>query len=365
MKKITLCLSGLLGIVTLSTAQISIASSDFANVGDTLYYGSDTTDVTSGIALESGTNRTWNISSAARNEVKSCVFLNPGSSPITAPANITHVMVDGDVQNTRFLNISSSVMETVLANPMSAFLGGEAFIRLKSLTFPATYLTQIRDTFKTQQIVPAGMIGLSSLADSIRATLTVKLHNLCDGWGTLITPIDSYPVLRFRNRVTVDVKLEGKKNVLPLWVNIPLSSLPVPVPSNETTTNIIWVHNNGKYFLAEATLKTNDETVQTNLRYQIPKPLASGIARNELATLNASVFPNPTSGLLTIQAELLPNQNYKLLISDITGRIVKEEQISSSSDKLLMNVNDLKNGIYYLKITNGTSESNLKFVVAK
>lgn len=365
MKKQLLVFGALIGSAISSSAQITVTQSDFAQVGDTIYYGYDTTDATSGLYLESGSSRTWNIANAKKDEVRMCYFLSPNNSPVPAPTNITHVLVDGDVQNTQFINLTSSLMETVLPNPMAAFTGGEQFIRLTSLTFPATYMMQVRDTFKTVQVLPAAMLGLSSLADSIRITFTIKLHNLCDGWGTLTTPTGSYPSLRFKNTVNVDFKIEGKKNILPVWITIPLSSLPFQLPSNQNNVSFIWVHENGKYFLAEATMIADDETTQDEIRYQVPKQaITTGLFNASLANLELQAYPNPAIDELIINANL-SNENYQMTVSDITGRVLSAQTISGQLKSHTIDTKSLNNGIYFVKVSGRNGESTIKFVVSK
>jgi hypothetical protein len=248
---------------------------------------------------------------------------------------------------------------------MAAFTGGEQFIRLTSLTFPATYMMQVRDTFKTVQVLPAAMLGLSSLADSVRITFTIKLHNLCDGWGTLTTPTGSYPSLRFKNTVNVDFKIEGKKNILPVWITIPLSSLPFQLPSNQNNVSFIWVHENGKYFLAEATMIADDETTQDEIRYQVPKQaITTGLFNASLANLELQAYPNPAIDELFINANL-SNENYQMTVSDITGRVLSTQTITGQLKSHTIDTKSLNNGIYFVKVSGRTGESTIKFVVSK
>lgn len=367
MKKLLLLTLTSLGGAASALAQITINATDFAQVGDTLYYAYDTNLVSTSIVLESGSGRRWDMSNAIKNEVKPTYFLNPANSPIPAPTNITHVLVEGDAQNTQFINLSNTQMETVFPNPMAAFTGGEEFIRLKSLTFPATYLMQVRDTFKTVQVLPASTIGIpATIADSVRITFTIKLHNLCDAWGTLITPVDSYPSLRFKNTVNIDFKIEGKKNLVPIWITIPSSSLPFELPSNQDNVSFIWVHQNGKYFLAEATMAPDDETTQQEFRYQTPKPEnTTGLLNHSIGSIETNVFPNPANNELTIDAKLKSTETYQLMVSDLMGRVIKTETISGQSTQIKVNVSILENGVYFAKLSNNTSVANIKFVVSK
>lgn len=364
-KLLLLTLTSLCGAAS-ALAQITINATDFAQVGDTLYYAYDTNLVSTSIVLESGSGRRWDMSNAMKNEVKPTYFLNPANSPIPAPTNITHVLVEGDAQNTQFINLSNTQMETVFPNPLAAFTGGDAFVRLKTLSFPSTYLSQVRDTFKSVQVLPASLLGISGIADSVRITFTVKLHNICDAWGTLITPVDSYPTIRFKNTVNIDFKIDGKKNPFPVWVPIPTSSLPFELPSNQDNVSLIWVHQNGKYFLAESTLVPDDDGTQEEFRYQTPKPdNTTGLLNRTLGSIETNVYPNPANNELTIDAKLKSTETYQLEVSDLMGRVIKTETISGQSTQIKVNVSILENGVYFAKLSNNTSVANIKFVVSK
>lgn len=365
MKKQLLLFSLGLGLTGLAHAQITINQSDFAQAGDSIYYGYDTTNVSSNLASEGGTNRTWDFSNAAKDLTSLTRFLNPNQSPVPAPQDITHVIVDGDAQDVNFINLSSSMMETIFPNPAATFLGGEQFIRLKTITFPATYLTQVRDTFLSKVVVPASMLGIDALADSVRITFTVKLYNRCDGWGNLKTPTGTYASLRFKNEVTIDFKFEGKKNLIPIWFTIPTSSLPLPFPSNQVNTSYIWVHQNGKYFLGEADMVTDDAGTMDEFRYQIPAPSNNGVSGYSMNTLAVQAYPIPANQSLTLNIGAIVNTNYTITVTDITGKQISQTQVSGiSGESINIPTHHLNNGVYLMNITGAGKQANIRFVVS-
>lgn len=365
MKKQLLIISLGLALPCLAAAQITINQSDFAQAGDSIYYGYDTTNVSSNLGSEGGTNRVWDFSSAAKDMTSLTRFLSPNQSPIPAPQDITHVIIDGEAQDASFINLSSSLLETVFPNPAATFIGGEQFIRLKSITFPATYLTQVRDTFSSKVVVPAATLGIGSLADSVRITFTVRLFNRCDGWGNLKTPTGTYASLRFKNEVTIDFKFEGKKNIVPIWFTIPTSSLPLPFPSNQVNTGYIWVHQNGKYFLGEASMVTDDANTLDEFRYQIPAPVNNGLNNYGENTLNVSVYPVPANDRLTINFnEALPNGT-QVDIYNLTGKLVysSNEALKNNGNQLSISTAAFDSGIYFLHMKGDNKEAKLKFTI--
>ena len=60
-----------------------------------------------------------------------------------------------------------------------------------------------------------------------------------------------------------------------------------------------------------------------------------------------SVYPNPTKGIITIQAsdEIV---NHKLLITDITGRLIQEDRVTNS--RMTLDLGNLPKGMYLISI---------------
>lgn len=75
------------------------------------------------------------------------------------------------------------------------------------------------------------------------------------------------------------------------------------------------------------------------------------LKRNELREL--SVFPNPTSGLLTVQ---LPKQSsdMSIRVMDQLGREMFPQSTEQKFSKVILDVSNLETGMYYLELSNGS-----------
>jgi hypothetical protein len=96
----------------------------------------------------------------------------------------------------------------------------------------------------------------------------------------------------------------------------------------------------------------NSGTVSSSITYCV-----TGIEENELAEVK--IYPNPSNGNLFIKS--LTNSNFKISITDVTGKIVLEQKNVSE-----INLNQ-PNGIYFLKITDlqsGNSKTE-KLIIQK
>ncbi len=78
-----------------------------------------------------------------------------------------------------------------------------------------------------------------------------------------------------------------------------------------------------------------------------------------------TVFPNPSHSSLTVQCtQPVQGLEKKALLYNIFGQVVKEEVFSAGSDKLTVDINDIPDGVYFLKVeTEERSIGVLKVVV--
>lgn len=75
-----------------------------------------------------------------------------------------------------------------------------------------------------------------------------------------------------------------------------------------------------------------------------------------------SLYPNPAQQQLTINSSQLPISN--LQVNNLLGETVLEQQ-GNNSGKAVLNVADLADGVYILKIASGSSTYHTKFMVNK
>jgi hypothetical protein len=84
----------------------------------------------------------------------------------------------------------------------------------------------------------------------------------------------------------------------------------------------------------------------------------TGLNNNLASFIGAVVYPNPTTGLFTIE---LNNGSVKTIqVMDLTGRIVLAN--TSSNDKIDFNISNLANGVYFVKVQSNNSVEVIKIV---
>ncbi len=79
------------------------------------------------------------------------------------------------------------------------------------------------------------------------------------------------------------------------------------------------------------------------------------ISVNDLNTFKASIYPNPTNDLLTVEA----NGKYTLKIVDITGKIIYTTEMNNSMN---IDMTGYNAGIYFISLTNDNKTENYKIL---
>ena len=77
------------------------------------------------------------------------------------------------------------------------------------------------------------------------------------------------------------------------------------------------------------------------------------------------VFPNPASDLIAIQIGDLVKSDLKIELFDITGRLIKSNQINAGQTITYFDVQDIYNGTYLVKITDGKDTISKKIIIDK
>ena len=74
------------------------------------------------------------------------------------------------------------------------------------------------------------------------------------------------------------------------------------------------------------------------------------------------IYPNPASDVLNINYDLLDKQNAQLSIIDLTGKVIVMTEINNSKGLKQIDVYELANGIYFLKINIDGHSETIKFI---
>jgi hypothetical protein len=132
----------------------------------------------------------------------------------------------------------------------------------------------------------------------------------------------------------------------------------------------------------------NDATIQNNsifyfvdnsilpkqfYRIKILKQNGAALFSNIIKVLNSidandfefSVFPNPSSDFVAVQALGLVRQNVKLTLYSSDGKLIKQSQIVQGSTMGYFDLQTVYDGEYFLKISNENIEVTKKIIIKK
>ena len=79
----------------------------------------------------------------------------------------------------------------------------------------------------------------------------------------------------------------------------------------------------------------------------------------------ANLFPNPTKNNATLNINILAKENYSIAIYDLQGKLITsifEGEITPQQKTFRINLDNQKNGIYFIKIVTQTQNESLKLI---
>lgn len=108
----------------------------------------------------------------------------------------------------------------------------------------------------------------------------------------------------------------------------------------------------------------NDESQFVTVRAYYGNCLTASIAENSSESIALGAFPNPASGSVVVKYNSL-NAEGQLLISDITGKQIKNIRLNAGSQSTQVDISDLKAGIYIYSIQTGAKKIVSKKLVVR
>jgi hypothetical protein len=96
--------------------------------------------------------------------------------------------------------------------------------------------------------------------------------------------------------------------------------------------------------------------------YSYSKTVATRLNNN---FSNALVYPNPTTDALNIKLTQALTMNTSMVITDIAGRLLKQQNISRGQLSITVDVASLPAGRYFIRINDQQAVINQSFVIIK
>ena len=91
------------------------------------------------------------------------------------------------------------------------------------------------------------------------------------------------------------------------------------------------------------------------------------IAATLLQQSKISVYPNPASDIATVVYTAIKEGKYTLSLSDVTGKtVVRQDAIANKGENFIkLNVGNYANGLYFIRLSDGSNTQTIKLVKAK
>ncbi len=229
-------------------------------------------------------------------------------------------------------------------------------------TYQATFLNEswgiIEWNNETPNYVASSTSWFTSIAQADRWMITpaIDLADYFGGTVSLSFNARSHDVPPYADNF--DVKVSTTDTAKPSFNVLYTSTSNPNIPISQTTPTIIDLSNytGETIYLAWVNNYTNGNLVSID-NIEVT---GTALSTNSFSLNEISISPNPVEDVLLVSNK----KDVKLTgytIVDNNGRIVKEKAVNSNSD-FTINVNDLSNGIYFLKLISENETLTRKLV---
>jgi len=273
-------------------AQITVTSSVFPAVGDTLHYAfGNQPDAVFAIYTAPGGDQQWDLSGLQATEYWQQIFRAPSSGLGAADfpgAELMYRPYGSDPDRETYLSVSATQVTDMGSygdEPIDASINITTHLQLP---MPVQYapmnffdITQhssyVDEAFTPDQMPPNTVSTLG--VDSVRVIRNISRLDVVDAWGTLTIPGGSYPVLRQKHTLYDQRGLAAYAWLLG-WFDITGTAVDNNWPINLGTDTIVWfdfVNDQSKEIIASCTLNNVQNNV-IQVRYKVAGTPNTGMA---------------------------------------------------------------------------------------
>jgi len=197
---------------------------------------------------------------------------------------------------------------------------------------------------------------LPVVPDSLRLKVSSLVFDDIDAWGTLSINGNSIDVLRQRRENRVAIAVEAKVSILP-WVDITdllldlVDSIPGGIALSDTVVSYRFLAPG--FGLPIADLAVNNDTVRSVV---FQAAMLSALHDVVFTPSEINIFPNPTTGEINISLPDSEHNVERIIISDLSGRLIKVEQVFSGQDQMQIRLDGVTSGLYFLTLVDNSGK---------
>jgi hypothetical protein len=337
--KTFLIILSLLTSLSLSIAQITITSEDFPPFGSA--FGQSETEFVNFNATQTGGPHTWDISGFTYTEIpeQTIVLENPANTPYGSEfPTATHAYHEGSAYTYTQVSASQFVVIGMADAEVDTVI--EPDQPIVQFVFPFTMGTQY--TSVTSITIQQGPF-IFTIKDS-------TLHN-CVGWGTLVTPHGSWPILKVIDHSYSWTVFNG-----------------TPEPMEEDW-DLNWHGENGFMGCTYNPDNNSDDFTGGELYLRYPTTVDAEPARGPVAN-SFSVeqnYPNPFNPSTHLPISIDQSGDVSLKIYNETGRLVSEQNYTFGPGQHTLPIDGSKwsSGNYFANVSINGIEQTRKMQLVK
>jgi len=181
---------------------------------------------------------------------------------------------------------------------------------------------------------------------------TKKRVNFVDGWGTIITPLDTFHAVRVLSTSYIHDTIH-------------IDSLGIGFPQDKTEKEYKWLTDTMGIPVLKV-IETSGIGGGTSVEYIIKYVNSSGFSSYENSLTFFTIYPNPACENTNIYFSTRKSSEIEFHIFDITGRNVKTisgKEFPAGFHSLPLTTGNLQKGIYFIRISDDNVSKVIKLQV--
>lgn len=316
---------------TLANAQITLTAANLPAAGTvTTSLVADSVWTGSANIGAAGPNQTWDFSNVQADDNLGPVvtyYQLPSQTPYAAQFPTASLASRSDLSDTAsisYMRATSSEFALLgQVSPTGSTTLAAPWVQAK---FPFTYNTE----FSTNTTITIEEGGVPTNG-------TIQSNTKVDAWGTVKTPLGSFPCLRAHTQTTITLTIFG---------------LPVILTTSDYAW---WTASHKAAVLTHSTTSTNFlGQVETAVSATYLSSQTTGIFDRPDTGSSLAVAPNPATDMVNLNIQSDRSQTANVLIYSTDGKLVREIsdlQITSGKNQTAVEISDFAPGIYMAMVT--------------
>ncbi len=255
---------------------------------------------------------------------------------------------DSDGIATFNLSIGDNITKLTLQPDGKIVAGGFVFsgIGYKNVLLRYNPNGSLDNTFDLDGYVTT-LIGAGS---SINSLIVQSDSKIITAGGSNDSLYGQITLVRYNSNGSIDNSFDSDGIVKTRFTNL----------SNETATDIL-LQSDGKYIVTGYSLQDTNKAIAL-ARYKSVG--AVGIKDMELLDENIILFPNPTSSMITLDLGELAPEKTSIILTNLFGqKLIEKNHLENKVE--LLEIANLNNGMYFVKVKNQDHEITRSILIQK